>query len=291
MGRGNTRPDSAERRYGMAEKRFYWLKFRSDFFDSKRIKKLRNMAGGDTYCIIYLKMQLKALKTDGVLEFTGIEDQFADELALDIDERPDDVRVTLMFLLQYGMCECSDNIHYFLPYVIENTGSEGESTERVRQYRERQKSLHCNTPVTEGKRIGNGTVTACNTEIEEREEQEVEKSKSIEKERFDAFWGQYPKKQNKVGSEKAFRALKASDELFNEIMDGLARWKASEQWQNPKYIPVASKFIHERRWEDEDIPQAGETNRSKNAALRYEQKPISKADFDAMVVNFDDESV
>ena len=66
-------------------KRYYWLKFRDDFFDSKRIKKLRRMAGGDTYVIIYLKMQLKALRTGGVLEFTGIEKEFAEELSLDID--------------------------------------------------------------------------------------------------------------------------------------------------------------------------------------------------------------
>ncbi len=259
----------------MAEKRFYWLKFRSDFFDSKRIKKLRNMAGGDTYCIIYLKMQLKALKTDGVLEFTGIEDQFADELALDIDERPDDVRVTLMFLLQYGMCECSDNIHYFLPYVLENTGSEGESAQRWRDWKKRQnelKALDTNEQQTERKRIANTEIDIDKeTETETREEQEVEKSKSIEKERFDTFWEQYPKKQNKVGSEKAFRALKASDELFGEIMDGLARWKASEQWQNPKYIPVASKFIHERRWEDEDIPQAKSSDGMDNLRSLYAQ--------------------
>ena len=38
------------------EKRYYWLKFREDFFESKRIKRLRRMAGGDTYLIIYLKM-------------------------------------------------------------------------------------------------------------------------------------------------------------------------------------------------------------------------------------------
>ena len=99
--------------------RYYWLKLKSDFFDSKRIKKLRAMAGGDTYLVIYLKMQLKALKTDGVLEFTGIENEFADELALDLDERPDDVRVTLLYLLQYGLCECSDNVHYVLPWVAE----------------------------------------------------------------------------------------------------------------------------------------------------------------------------
>ena len=145
--------------------RYYWLKFKEDFFDSKRIKKLRGMAGGYTYLVIYLKMQLKALKTDGVLEFTGIEEQFADELALDLDERPDDVRVTLLYLLQYGLCECSDNVHYVLPWVAENTGSEADSAKRVREYRER-KTLHCNEAVTQVKRIGN---------VEKEKEIEIEK--------------------------------------------------------------------------------------------------------------------
>ena len=62
----------------MAEgKRYYWLRLHHDFFDSKRIKKLRRMAGGDTYTIIYLKMQLLAMKTDGTLTWTGLEDDFA----------------------------------------------------------------------------------------------------------------------------------------------------------------------------------------------------------------------
>ena len=50
-----------------AQKRYYWLKLQDGFFTSKRIKKLRRLAGGDTYTIIYLKMQLLAMKTDGVL--------------------------------------------------------------------------------------------------------------------------------------------------------------------------------------------------------------------------------
>ena len=155
----------------MGEKRYYWLKFKDDFFDSKRIKKLRKMAGGDTYVIIYLKMQLKALRTDGVLEYTGVEPDFVEELALDLDEAPDDVRMTLAFLMTYGLCECSDNIHYFLPYVVENTGSETAGTQRVRDYRERQKALQCNADVTQMKRI-------CNAE-KELEIEKREKSKSI----------------------------------------------------------------------------------------------------------------
>lgn len=130
------------------EKRYYWLKFKDDFFDSKRIKKLRKLAGGDTYIIIYLKMQLKALRTDGVLEFTGVEDNFAEELALDIDESPEDVRIVLTYLLTYGLCECSDNIHYFLPYVVENTGSETAGTQRWRDWKNR-KALESNKTPTQ----------------------------------------------------------------------------------------------------------------------------------------------
>lgn len=81
----------------MSEKRYFWLKLYDDFFTSKRIKKLRTIAGGDTYTIIYLKMQLKALKTDGYLYFDGVMSDFADELALDIDENPDDVKVTINY--------------------------------------------------------------------------------------------------------------------------------------------------------------------------------------------------
>ena len=97
----------------MAEgKRYYWLKLYDDFFGSLRIKKLRKMAGGDTYIIIYLKMQLKAMKSEGVLRFKGVEADFVEELALDLDEEPDNVRVVLAYLVSCGLCETSDNINF-----------------------------------------------------------------------------------------------------------------------------------------------------------------------------------
>ena len=103
----------------MAEgKRYYWLRLHDDFFDSKRIKKLRKMAGGDTYTLIYLKMQLLAMKTEGILKWTGLEDSIADELALDLNEEADDVKVTLTYLIHCGLAETSDNINFFFPYAI-----------------------------------------------------------------------------------------------------------------------------------------------------------------------------
>lgn len=155
----------------MAEvKRYYWLRLHDDFFDSLRIKKLRQMAGGDTYTIIYLKMQLKAIRSGGTLTFTGIEKDFASELALDLGENADDVRVTLAFLQSCGLVECSDDINFFLPYAVENTGSETASAQRVREFRQRSKALHCNTDETQVKQL-------CSAEIEK--EKEIEKYNTI----------------------------------------------------------------------------------------------------------------
>lgn len=151
----------------MAEpKKYYWLKLKSDFFNSKRIKKLRKMAGGDTYTIIYLKMQLLSIKQDGLLQWTGLEDNFAAELALDLDEGIEDVRMTLMYLESCGLIETSDNVNYFLPYAIENTGSETGAAERMREMRKRNNV----TPLLHGRY----------TEIDIEKELEIEKDKEID---------------------------------------------------------------------------------------------------------------
>lgn len=124
----------------MAAKRFYWIKLRDDFFQQKEIKKLRRIAGGDTYVIVYLKMLLLAAKTEGVLTWTGLEDNFAEELALDLDEKNEDVEVTLAYLLKTGLAETKTGETYSLPYVLEVVGSETDSAERMRRMRERQQS-------------------------------------------------------------------------------------------------------------------------------------------------------
>ena len=157
-------------------KRYYWLKLPEDFFRQKAIKKLRRIAGGDTYTVIYLKMLLLALKQEGKLFFEGVEDDFCDELALDLDEEPDNVKITIQFLIAQGlMQECADN-EYILPECTNLTGSEDPSAARVRAYRSR-KALQCNADVTEC----NAAVTSCNTEKEIETETETDTEKSKEK--------------------------------------------------------------------------------------------------------------
>ena len=122
-------------------KKYFWLKLKEDFFNDKRIKKLRKVAGGDTYTIIYLKLALKTLNTNGVYEYESIEDNIFEELALELDEEVVDVEMTLGFLLKNGLLEKEDNQDVALPYVIENLGGESASASRVRKMREKNKLL------------------------------------------------------------------------------------------------------------------------------------------------------
>ena len=97
----------------MAGQRFYWLKLMSDFFTQPKIKKLRRIAGGDTYTVIYLKMQLLSLKNGGIIPFEGIEETFADELALTMDETPENVQATLIFMESQGLIERISEEEFF----------------------------------------------------------------------------------------------------------------------------------------------------------------------------------
>lgn len=130
----------------MANKIFYWLKFKNDFFSSLRIKKLRKDYG-DTCLVIYLKLQLFALETDGVLEYKGVFPTFAEEMAEEIGEDPEKVKDTIDYLISCGLMEQNENT-YILPFVKENTGSEGEAANRMRALRSTKKESQCSNNVT-----------------------------------------------------------------------------------------------------------------------------------------------
>lgn len=195
----------------MAEKRYYWLKLQSDFFDSKRIKKLRKLAGGDTYTIIYLKMQLLAIKNGGVLEYTGLEDNFAEELALDLDESEDNVTVTVNYLLNCGLLETSDHREYFVPYAVLNTGSEGSSAKRVREFRERQ-ALLCNESVTASPLLHYG-------------EKEIEKEEEIEEEGEIKPPAAAPPPKPKRHKYGEYKNVLLTDEELEKLKDEYPDWE------------------------------------------------------------------
>ena len=116
-------------------RRYYWLKLRDTFFEEPKIKKLRRIAGGDTFTIIYLKMLLLSINNGGMLIHEGIEEDFSDELSLVMNEDAENVKLTLAFLQTHNLIESHPDRNYFLPKSAEMVGSESESAGRMRKSR------------------------------------------------------------------------------------------------------------------------------------------------------------
>ena len=195
-------------------KKYYWLKLPKDWFTSRTIKRLRKIAGGDTYTIIYLKMLLMSLADDGKLYYEGIDETFEEELALDLDEEVDNVKMTVAFLIKCGLFEKNGDFEYELPEVETMVGSSDSiehkrelNAERQRRFRGKNKTENIIDSVTNNATVTQNSVTNNaivndrvtnnakvtryrNTEIEiekenrvrdrEREDKEIDK-KEIEK--------------------------------------------------------------------------------------------------------------
>lgn len=151
-------------------RRYYWLKLKEGFFDDKNIKFLRRLPDGDKLTIIYLRMQLYSLKTEGVINYSGILPTCEEELALALDEDIESVTSALNALVKLKLVEIWDNKTIYMAAMQDFIGSESSSAERVRRHRE-AKALQCNSDVTK-----------CNTEIEIDIEKDIEIEKELKKE-------------------------------------------------------------------------------------------------------------
>ena len=153
----------------MAGKRYYWLKLQVGFFQELMIKQLRTLPEGDSIVLLYLKLLLKAINTEGIIYFQNILPSLDEEIALDTGEKPALVKLTISAL-----------------YLEDMVGSESTSASRVRNHRANQKfikekeqaALQCNATVTEG----NTTEISGNAELENSEKEEKKPKKEGESE-------------------------------------------------------------------------------------------------------------
>ena len=170
-------------------KKYVWLKLKKDFFQQRAIKKLRKIAGGDTYTIIYLKLQLLSLDDEGKLFYEGVEENFAEEMALAIDEDPDNVKVVLMFLEKNGLLESVTENEFVLPETVDSIGSETAAAERMRKMRNtktvgkievKEKKRNIVTPMLQDVTEELQEVTNCYTEKEEEKEKDIDTTTKID---------------------------------------------------------------------------------------------------------------
>lgn len=161
-------------------KRYYWLKLKEDFFKKKEMKKLRKLDNGDTCILIYMKMIILSLESENKIFFDNVEDTFAEELSLLLDEDVDDVQRTLDFLEKVNLMETINDGEYFLPQGTTLTGSECSSAERVRKHRANKKSNKENKSCIDDDSCNKSVTLDIDTDIDEDKEIEQDGNKEID---------------------------------------------------------------------------------------------------------------
>lgn len=146
----------------MSDKKYYWIKLKTDFFDQDTIDFLMGQENGSKYVVIYQMLMLKTAQQGGVLATK------TNELLIPYDVKKivrdtkyfdfDTVTIALELFKKLGLVYEEENHILRLTGAEQIVGSEWSSAERVRKYREK-KALQCNTNVTKSN-------AQCNTDID-----------------------------------------------------------------------------------------------------------------------------
>ena len=161
----------------MSDKKYYWIKLKTDFFDQDTIDFLMGQENGSKYVVIYQMLMLKTAQQGGVLATK------ANELLIPYDVKKivrdtkyfdfDTVTIALELFKKLGLIYEEENHILRLTGAEQIVGSEWSSAERVRKYREK-KALQCNTNVTKSN-------AQCNTDIDIEKDIDIDIDKDINK--------------------------------------------------------------------------------------------------------------
>lgn len=257
----------------MAEntKRYYWLKLKDDFFEEKYVKALRKLPQGDSLAIVYLKMQLKSLKSEGIIKYEGIMPDAMTELALLIDEDENVVRLAVEALIRFGVVERWENETFYLVALQQLIGSETQGAERVRKHRAIKKAKELETKNDIPALQCNSDVIECNTEIEKREKR-IELDKEIEKKEEKERKGKYGTFDNVLLTPTEYERLAEEYPNLQEAINYFSEYLEST---GKKY---KSHNLALRRWvfdalREKEIKQKELEQREARAAAYSSTKP------------------
>ena len=254
-------------------KRYYWIKLKTDFFNQDTIDFLLSQTNGCQYIVLYQMLCLNTANNNGKLA-TNIGEMIVpydvnkivrDTKYFDFDT----VTVALELFKKLGLVYAEEDSILKITNFDEMVGSETSSAKRVREHRERKalleekKVLQCNKNVTQEIEID----IEIEKDIDNRDkiiEKEKEKlyisspvplnEDDVLKNEFDKLWNIYPKKVGKgvaFTEYKKYRTSKTDYCTFEEVLCSLERYlKYIEQnaWYSPK---GGSTWFSGQCWQDE----------------------------------------
>ena len=175
----------------VSNKKYYWLKLKEDFFEEDTISWIEEQENGKEYCLFYLKLCLKSLKTNGTLirnVGTMLVPYDVKQLAKITNTDIDTVRIAMELFKNIGLVEILDNGEIYLRQLQNMVGSETSKAQLMRNKRGKDKNLigQGNNVTKKGNNVTKVLPTCyqgeehCYTEIEIEQEIETETETDIE---------------------------------------------------------------------------------------------------------------
>lgn len=116
----------------MAERKFYWLKLKRDFFKRHDIRIIEEMPNGKDYILFYLKMLLESIDHEGELRFSEAIPYNEQMLAVITNTNIDIVKAAMQIFIELNMIEILDNNTIYMAEVQKLIGSETKWAEYKR---------------------------------------------------------------------------------------------------------------------------------------------------------------
>ena len=138
---------------------YFWLKIDKKFFDNLFIKRLKNMPGGYTMTVIYIRLMLESLEDDCILYYEGYFDNLVQELALKLDVSEDDINMTVAYFTKCGLIQIDDDGHATLSQAKALVESETNWAKYKREQRKNSQDLPKLDNVQNKKTISNSRPT------------------------------------------------------------------------------------------------------------------------------------
>ena len=125
--------------------RYYWLKLKKDFFSRPEMMVLQRRRGSKAV-LLYLKLILMTLETEGYLEYAEGQPHTLKTMAVSCGCSTVFMRSLVRGLQRMGLLELRKE-YYYLPGVARDTGSESKYAEQKRRYRDKTEAFgQCPTP-------------------------------------------------------------------------------------------------------------------------------------------------
>lgn len=201
------------------EKKYFWMRLKADFFEDDAVDYILEQENGADYILIYLRLCLKSLKTDGLL-YRSLGDEIVpyttEKISKMLNVASPLVTHALRHLRHAGLIRVTEGDILSFPQVRELVGSEAANNhaQRQKRYRERKrleklqkKTEELPEGVTNGDgsdaTVGDGVTSRMRHEsvtIDRDRERDIDRD--IDRDRDDTQQSEKPKRKSKPKPQK-----------------------------------------------------------------------------------------